>query len=366
MRILLLLGLLTISAIVPAFASDLIITIDPGHGGGNNSAPNPSDSRFGIFSTYNGQIVFEKNLNLAIAKAMKEELQTYKNVKVYLTRSTDKELSLTQRVSIADRYHSDLLISVHNNASDGSRSSPKTGSCVLVSSGRYYPDLAKCETSLANLILAELKNGPGTANRGLLKRLSSSSRYPNGARADYYGLIRNGTIKGIPTIIVEHAFVDSKSDYTRFLSTPEKLKSLGIADATAIAKQYGLTKKDGSVSYTASGSRVRMISKYWMLKDGKYYYVKSNGSYKTGWFKSGGYTYYLTKSGAAATGLHTYTKSRPGTYYFTSRGRMVTGWRKISGNWYYFRSTGKAVKNTTYKINGKKYQFNSKGVCTNK
>lgn len=354
-RTTLLLALLTFLAVTPAFASNLVITIDPGHGG----------SEKGATAVYNKKTVLEKNLNLSIAKALRDELNTYENVTVYMTRSTDKTVPLTTRANLARQHKSDLFISIHNNARGGTQNYT-SGSCVLVSSGQYYADLAKCETALATQILTELHSGPGTTSRGLLKRLSSSSRYPNGTRADYYSIIRNGTIKGMTSILVEHAFVDNKSDYTKFLNTAAKLKALGVADATAIAKYYGLTKKNGSASYSASGNRVRMISKHWMLKNGKYYYVKDNGSYKTGWFKSGKYTYHLNKSGAAATGLHTYTGSRAGTYYFTTRGRMVTGWKKVSGKWYYFRSTGKAWTNTSRKINGKTYKFDSKGVCTNK
>ncbi|MGN1030426.1 MAG: hypothetical protein ACI4PQ_02375, partial [Butyricicoccaceae bacterium] len=184
-------------------------------------------------------------------------------------------------------------------------------------------------------------------------------------RADYYGLIRYGTNDGIPTMIVEHSFIDNASDYTSFLSTAAKRRKLGIADATAIAKYYGLDKKDGSVTNKGIGVPVHMISRHWMLKGGKYYYVRDNGTYKTGWHTIGSHTYRFSQSGAASTGLRTYTSVRPGTYYFNQRGQMVTGWQKLNGNWYYFRQTGKALKNTTRTLKGKSYTFDASGVCTN-
>ena len=61
---------------------------------------------------------------------------------------------------------------------------------------------------------------------------------------DYYGIIRNPRNYGIPAVIVEHAYIDNQLDYNEFLSTDDKLKQLGIQDATAIAEFYGLTLKE--------------------------------------------------------------------------------------------------------------------------
>ena len=66
-------------------------------------------------------------------------------------------------------------------------------------------------------------------------------------------------------------------------------------------------------------------------------------------------------------------------YYFKdSKGTPASGWMKINKKWYYFapkkltsaKQGYKFSKNTmvydcTLKIGGKKYKFNSKGVCTN-
>ena len=52
--------------------------------------------------------------------------------------------------------------------------------------------------------------------------------------ADYYGLINEGTCAGIPTIIVEHAFLSNENDYRNFLCTNDKLDALAKADAEGI------------------------------------------------------------------------------------------------------------------------------------
>ena len=65
--------------------------------------------------------------------------------------------------------------------------------------------------------------------------------YEDGHLADYYSAIERSRQHGFPGIIVEHAFVTNASD-AAFLSNEANLKALGVADATGIAEQYGLTK----------------------------------------------------------------------------------------------------------------------------
>ena len=56
-----------------------VIVLDPGHGGHDGGAS----------SSFNGKTYLEKELNLKIAQYCKAELETYSNVKVYMTRSND-------------------------------------------------------------------------------------------------------------------------------------------------------------------------------------------------------------------------------------------------------------------------------------
>ena len=57
---------------------DIVIVIDPGHGGTNMGA------------RHNG--VIEKEATMQVAVAMKEELEKYDGVVVYLTRTGDESL----------------------------------------------------------------------------------------------------------------------------------------------------------------------------------------------------------------------------------------------------------------------------------
>lgn len=79
------------------------IVIDPGHGGKDPGAISLTG-------------VEEKGLNLKVSKHLKDELER-RGFNVILTRSTDKYLTLQERVDIAKRNSADLFISIHSNSS---------------------------------------------------------------------------------------------------------------------------------------------------------------------------------------------------------------------------------------------------------
>ena len=80
-----------------------VVVIDPGHGGVDPGAT----SRSGIF---------EKKITLAIAKKMKQHLDSLNRYTVYLTRSSDKFIRLRDRIAIARAKGADLFISLHADA----------------------------------------------------------------------------------------------------------------------------------------------------------------------------------------------------------------------------------------------------------
>jgi N-acetylmuramoyl-L-alanine amidase len=80
-----------------------VVVLDPGHGGSNTGAHGPGSLR-------------EKQLTLAIATQVAERLRDH-GIEVVLTRTTDRTLTLRQRVEVADRVPADLFVSIHANAS---------------------------------------------------------------------------------------------------------------------------------------------------------------------------------------------------------------------------------------------------------
>ena len=78
-----------------------IIIVDPGHGGKDPGAG-------GVGFSPNR----EKVVNLEIAKKLAAELHA-RGARVIMTRTNDTFLELDQRAYLADKYHADLLISIH-------------------------------------------------------------------------------------------------------------------------------------------------------------------------------------------------------------------------------------------------------------
>ncbi len=109
--LLILLSVLFIFPFTSAMAgTSHVVIIDPAHGG---------TDRGGKLS----RNLYEKDITLIVAKALKKNLSKTKNVKIYLTRSTDKKLSISERIKIARRSKADLFVSLHINAGFGKSSS---------------------------------------------------------------------------------------------------------------------------------------------------------------------------------------------------------------------------------------------------
>jgi N-acetylmuramoyl-L-alanine amidase len=79
------------------------ICIDPGHGGHDNGKES-SDG------------VFEKDVNLAIARAIRDRITAELGIDVVMTRDDDRMVDLFERTEIANTAGCDLFVSVHCNS----------------------------------------------------------------------------------------------------------------------------------------------------------------------------------------------------------------------------------------------------------
>ena len=213
-------GLFVVFCADPVFASPSVtIVIDPGHGG-----PSEDDDDTNSGCKYHG--LEEKNVNLTTALAMYDELTQYGNVNVYITRDVDAEVTLDRRVEFAKEVGADVLISIHYNASAEHN---YFGSEIFTSA---YGQCYATGHALAEEIMKEWVD-EGNTRKDIKTRI--------GKHGDYYGLIRNGTNTGIPTIILEHGYLDNDRDYQR-IKNEDAWREFGIMDATAVARFYGLEK----------------------------------------------------------------------------------------------------------------------------
>lgn len=202
--------------------SKWIIELDPGHGGKDSGAEGGSQDK-----------LKEKDINLKIAKYVKQELSSNPNIQVYLTREGDMKPDLWKRVSKAVEDKADLFISFHNN-SKGEITDYDHGCTVIVPTGNYNITTSEQAQLLGCYFLKYLEKA-GLTNQGLLMRTSEKKeKYYNGALEDYYGVIHTSVEEEIPGVIVEHSFIDNDSDAEQFLSDDKKIQKLAKADAKAI------------------------------------------------------------------------------------------------------------------------------------
>lgn len=78
-----------------------IVVIDPGHGGRDPGATSVS-----------GQVV-EKDLTLALARELRDDLVKRGRVRVAMTRDEDRYLSLDDRAAVARRLNAAMFVSLH-------------------------------------------------------------------------------------------------------------------------------------------------------------------------------------------------------------------------------------------------------------
>lgn len=336
-----------------------VIVLDPGHGGTDSGAENQN----GISSES------ESKLTLKIANYVKQELEKSSQFVVYMTRTHDSYVGLSERVNYAASKNADILVSLHLNSAD---SKTANGAEILVPrTGRYNSKVAENAGQLAQDILKKLVS-LGLYNRGLVYRDSASgTKYPDGSTADYYAIVRQGLQAGIPSIIVEHAFISSTVD-AKFLDSEADLQKIGRADAEGIAQYFGVTLSNSSNNNSNSNSgdsdkngwvkenrnwyyyKSNAKQTGWQKVDGKWYYLKANGVMQTYWYLENGKYYFLGANGSVRTG---WQKIWGKYYHFDSDGVMQTGWQKIDGAWYYFGNEKNGAMQVGWQIVDHEYYY---------
>ncbi len=99
---------------------NILIVIDPGHGGKDPGAHGKAGTR-------------EKDVVLQIAKILQEKINRQPNMKAILTRNNDTFIPLRERVLIARRHKADMFISIHADA--GSSKADGASVYILSTSG---------------------------------------------------------------------------------------------------------------------------------------------------------------------------------------------------------------------------------------
>jgi N-acetylmuramoyl-L-alanine amidase len=213
---------------------DVVIAVDAGHGGKDPGAIGRSGTE-------------EKNVTLAIARALAERIDEQPGMRAVLTRGNDVFLLLGDRVARAIAAHADLFVSVH---ADSIQDRTISGSSVYVLSEHGA-------TSEAARVLAERENSadqlgglPLAGKSPELKSvlidlaqtasISASMTAAQGVLAalDHVGEVRKARVQQagfvvlkspvIPSMLVETAYISNPVDERRLRTAREQRK---LADA---------------------------------------------------------------------------------------------------------------------------------------
>lgn len=132
---------------------EVIIVIDPGHGGEDLGATK-------------GEL-YEKKLNLDISKRLGDLLEEV-GIKIVYTREKDIDVGLDERVNIANNLDATLFISVHNNymPNDAGYKGTETLYCPPVNADENKMDGKKLATIVQRNLVSTLK----TIDNGIIYR----------------------------------------------------------------------------------------------------------------------------------------------------------------------------------------------------
>jgi N-acetylmuramoyl-L-alanine amidase len=204
-----------------AIQDRLVVVIDPGHGGSQRGA-------VGVTG------VKEKDIVLRVARRVRRMLGNAEDVDVVMTRLEDDEITLEERVEMANLVQADLFVSIHAN----SFSSPALGGVEtffhsIEASGEEASRVASCENATRG------KKGRGAADALSLilqdmqsaEKLRDSSRLAHLVQEQLAGAVpfeNRGVMQAdftvlrgtrMPSILVELGF----------LSNPKEEQTLGDA-----------------------------------------------------------------------------------------------------------------------------------------
>ncbi|EDK26351.1 N-acetylmuramoyl-L-alanine amidase [Vibrionales bacterium SWAT-3] len=107
---------------------DILIAIDPGHGGEDPGSIGPSRK-------------YEKDATLSISKKLAAQLNAVPGIKTRMTRNADYFVNLNRRVAIARENEAHLLISIHADAFTTPQ--PRGGSVFVLNTRRANTEISR-------------------------------------------------------------------------------------------------------------------------------------------------------------------------------------------------------------------------------
>ena len=229
---------------------DVIIAVDAGHGGVDPGAIGRGGTR-------------EKDVTLAIARALAERINAEAGMHAVLTRDRDEFLELRDRIGRARTARADLFISVH---ADWIADRGVSGASVYVlsvhgASSEAARWLAERENS-ADLVGGARGDDPGALEPVLIDAaqneiigVSASAAERVVSALEGVGEIRKAQVqragfvvlksRDIPSMLIETAYISNPAEELRLRSTREQAR-LADAIASGVRSYFMLNPPDGT------------------------------------------------------------------------------------------------------------------------
>ena len=228
-KIFLIIILLMIIPNISMANSDIIVMLDPGHGGEEPGAMS------------NGYV--EKDITWKIATRVKQILDNTPGITGILTKGESETLNRQTRAERAKNNNADLLVSFHINSNDSSNQ--LSGAEVYITHNTTQKRYYEYSNILGLDILKNLRD-VGVSSFAFKPKTrigTPDDVYSDGTVADYYGIISWPMHYGIPSLIVEHCFINNPFDRANYLND-SMLNKMAEADAKAIITNKELFRKN--------------------------------------------------------------------------------------------------------------------------
>jgi len=222
----------------PSAKKKLIIVVDPGHGGRDPGAVGKKGTK-------------ESAMVLDVSKRLKKLLETQGHT-VYLTRDSDKHVSLADRTKYANQKKADLFISIHFNANNSS--SPHGFETYFLGSHRleYAKNVALRENASLKYDIGEKAYNPDEVLNDIIATLLTNrfqkeseelAGYIQDASVTKTGFSNRGlnqagfyVLKGcsMPAVLVEGGFLSNPTEEGKIRESSYRQKvAEGIANGVS-------------------------------------------------------------------------------------------------------------------------------------
>jgi N-acetylmuramoyl-L-alanine amidase len=219
-----------------------LVVIDAGHGGHDPGATSVADG------------AKEKDIVLALARAVRDELVRSGKVRVALTRDEDRFIELRERYEIARRLGADLFVSVHADAAplnDLARGATvytlsevaSDREAALLAQRQNQSDLIggvelKGRNAAVNLILIDLAQRESMDISAAFARLvQREARFPLRPEPHRFASLMVLKAPDVPSVLLETGYLTNIDD-SRYIQSPEGRQTIATGLRSAIETHF--------------------------------------------------------------------------------------------------------------------------------